>query len=100
MYPNSWITPSITGSGTWTIYPSTEINQDTPLTPFITNNGKTPWTSKSARYTEAFRYSHPEVKDWIGTPSKFAANVSAAVNRLYNPNEALGKWPTRSKEVG
>jgi hypothetical protein len=92
IYPDSWITPSNTTSGTWTIYPNTEINGDTPLYPFFTDDGKTPWTSNSARYTSTFGYSYPEVRDWIGTPSELSANVSAAVNRLYNPSGALGTW--------
>lgn len=93
------MTPTMSGSGTWTIYPNTEVNSETPLTPFTTADGKTPWTSTSARYTKAFGYSYPDVQDWIGTPAELAANVSATVNRLYNPDGALGSWPVRAKQV-
>lgn len=74
-----------------------QIDDSTPLTPFTTSDGKTPYTSVSARYTKYFGYSYPDVEDWIGTPDELSANVTARVNQLYNPNGAL--TPKRSMRI-
>lgn len=90
IYPDSWITPQASGSGTWTITPGTVLDQNSPLTPFYTGDRTTPWTSLGARYTKAFGYSYPEVQDWLPrTPAQLSANVTARVNQLYNPNGIL-----------
>jgi tyrosinase len=90
IYPDSWMVPEISTSGTWTIFPNTLVDDKTPLTPFTTGDKKTPWTSASARYTKSFGYSYPDVQDWLPrTAAELSANVTARVNQLYNPNGVL-----------
>lgn len=102
IYPNSWIDfASPSNSATWTISYGDNLDGNSPLTPFTTADKKTPWTSNSARYTKAFGYTYPELQDWLPrTPAQFSANVSAAVNKLYNPDGSLGTWPARKRNGG
>ena len=97
VYPDAWLEPSTSGSDTWTIVTGQQIDDSTPLTPFTTSDGTTPYTSVSARYTKYFGYSYPDVKDWIGTPDELSANVTARVNQLYNPDGTL--TPKRSMRI-
>ncbi|KAH8589738.1 hypothetical protein B0O99DRAFT_692298 [Bisporella sp. PMI_857] len=100
IYPDTWIEPAISQGGTWTIYPNTVVDGNTPLTPFTTGDKTTPWTSNSARYTKSFGYSYPEVQDWLQrTPAQLAANVTARVNQIYNPDGSLGTFPARSMRI-
>jgi len=80
--------------GTWTITPFTEVDANTPLTPFTRADRRTPHTTNSIRFLKDFGYSYPEVEDWLPrTPAQLAANVTATVNRLYNPDGSLGTFP-------
>ena len=84
------MTPGDSSGGTWTIAPNTEVDDQTPLTPFHTGDRTTPWTSSSARFTESLGYSYPDVQDWLPrTPEELSANVTARVNELYNPDGIL-----------
>ncbi|KAF4628454.1 hypothetical protein G7Y89_g9698 [Cudoniella acicularis] len=96
VYPNSWIQPSISQGGTWTIYPNTIVHQNTPLTPFTTRDGKTPYTSVSARHVKYFGYSYPDVQDWLFTnPKALSSNVTTRINQLYNADGHNGNWPNK-----
>lgn len=92
IHPDSFLTPEQSASGTWTIFPGTTLDANTPLTPFTAPNGES-YTSVTARYTKTFGYSYPEVQDWLFTdPTELAANVTASVNTLYNPTGDLGPF--------
>ncbi|KAH6674977.1 hypothetical protein B0J14DRAFT_25463 [Halenospora varia] len=98
IYPNAWIQPSTTQGGTWTIYPNTIVDENTPLTPFTTGDGKTPYTSVSARHVKSFGYSYPDVQDWLfPTPQALFKNVTTRVNQLYNSKGLLGTWPNKKR---
>lgn len=93
IYPDAWLTPEKSPGGTWTIFPNTVVDETTPLTPFTTGDGSTPYTSITARYTKSFGYSYPDVKEWLFTdPAALAANVTTRVNQLYNPDGSLGPF--------
>jgi tyrosinase len=90
IYPDKWITPTISGGSTWTIQPGDTLDENTPLTPFTMADGVTRYTSKTSRFTKNFGYSYPDVKDWLFTnATKLAANVTARVNQLYNADGTL-----------
>jgi hypothetical protein len=87
--------PLISGSGTWTIYPTTQVDTDTPLTPFTSADGQTLNTFTTARYTSTFGYKYLEIQVWLPqTPAELAANVTAVVQTLYNPDGRWGIWPS------
>ncbi|EPE27541.1 Di-copper centre-containing [Glarea lozoyensis ATCC 20868] len=98
IYPNSYLTPANTTSGTWTITVGDVLDENTALTPFTQGDGRTPWTSKAARQIKTFGYSYPDVPDWLFTnPRALAANVTARVNKLYNADGSLGPFGTKIK---
>jgi tyrosinase len=86
IYPDVYLQPETEEVGTFTIAVGTSDTSSSPLTPFYTADGNTPWTSDSARDTSTFGYSYPSVPDAIITnATDLAANVTATVNALYNP---------------
>lgn len=96
IYPDQWIQPAVSSGGTWTIYPNTEVDENTPLTPFTTGDGNTLYTSVTSRYTKNFGYSYPDVPYWeFSNPADLSANVTARVNLLYNSDGHLGTWPAK-----
>jgi tyrosinase len=97
IYPDAWIKPTISQSGSWTIYPGkTKLDESTPLAPFTTGDGQTPYTSVTSRYTKYFGYSYPDVQDWrFPNPKALSAHVKRRVNQLYNPRGHLRKWPDK-----
>lgn len=96
IYPNEWLKPEAAAGGTWTIYPNTIVDENTPLTPFTSGDGKTMYTSATSRSTQKFGYSYPDVPYWkFSNPSDLSANVTARVNQLYNGDGHLGTWPTK-----
>jgi tyrosinase len=87
IYPDVYLQPETEQVGTFTISVGTIDTSSSPLTPFYTPDGNTPWTSDSARDTRTFGYSYPSVPDAIITnATELAANVTATVNALYNPD--------------
>ncbi|KAN0095292.1 Di-copper centre-containing protein [Hyaloscypha variabilis] len=88
MNPTSFMTPDVETEGSYTVAIGENITENTPLGPFFMLDGKTPWTTKSARYIKDFGYSYPELQDWLlnlNSTEKFAANVSAQVLKMYSP---------------
>jgi tyrosinase len=84
MNPDPYLTPLNEQSGTFTIPPNTIEDSSTPLEPFHAGNGEW-YTSDSCRSLSSFGYTYPEIDDWDQTPDQLQANVTAAVNTLYNP---------------
>jgi tyrosinase len=96
IYPDQWLQPEAAASGTWTIYPNTLLDENTPLTPFTTGDGETLYTSNTSRFTKNFGYSYLDVPYWqYPNPADLSANVTARVNQLYNSDGHLGTWPTK-----
>ncbi len=63
MNPTSFLQPSIDDEGTFTDPIGSNISADTPLTPFTMADGKTLYTSNTARNVSLFGYSYAEVPD-------------------------------------
>lgn len=57
------MTPDIETEGTFTVAIGENITENTPLTPFYMGDGKTPYTSASAREIRDFGYSYPGLED-------------------------------------
>ena len=95
MNPDTFLVPQIDNTGTFTIRTNTQDTETTPLTPFTSGDGETPYTSVTSRYIKDFGYTYPEIQDWLPrTKSQLAANITAQVNALYNPG---GRFtPTQS----
>lgn len=84
-------TESGLASGTFTIPIDAPLTVDTILSPFTSGDGQTPHNPTQARFTKGFGYSYPEIQDWLPrTPAELTANVTAAINTLYNPNGTFG----------
>ncbi|TVY37847.1 Polyphenol oxidase [Lachnellula occidentalis] len=97
IYPTKWLQPEAAASGTWNIYPNTRIDENTPLAPFTSSDGKTLYTSATSRSTQKFGYSYPDVPyaQFPNSSSGLSANVTARVNQLYNGDGHLGTWPAK-----
>jgi hypothetical protein len=61
--PTSFMTPDIETEGGYTVAVGQNITADTPLGPFYMGDGKTPYTSESARRIADFGYSYPGLED-------------------------------------
>lgn len=86
--PNSYVLPQIEQSGTFALTANSLDTLNTPLEPFAPTGDGPFFTSASARITSTFGYTYPEIQDWNQSPAQLKANVTAAINRLYNPNGA------------
>ncbi|KAI0392389.1 Di-copper centre-containing protein [Xylariaceae sp. FL0594] len=73
---NTWAVPTAAAYDSHTQNSGDLEDSETPLTPFFFNDTAF-WTSDMVRDWEIFGYTYPEVA------SKNAADVSAAINRLY-----------------
>jgi tyrosinase len=70
--------------GTFSITAGTIVDQNTPLPPFNDATGRTPWTSATARRTEAFNYVYPETQRWrFRSDAEYINNVQQTVFQLY-----------------
>jgi tyrosinase len=63
MNPTSFMTPDVETEGSYTVAIGENITENTPLSPFFMADGKTTWTSKSARYLKDFGYAYAELED-------------------------------------
>lgn len=97
MYPNSYLTPYVDKYGTYAIVPGSTDSLTTPLEPFSSNTQGTMYTSSTAQHMSTFGYSYPEIQDWNQSPTALKANVTAMINRVYNPN---GSFTKRSRIEG
>ncbi|TVY16673.1 Polyphenol oxidase 1 [Lachnellula arida] len=96
IYPDQFLQPEAAASGTWTIYPNTQLDENTPLEPFASGDGTTMYTSATSRSTQKFGYSYPDIpSSQFPNPSDLSANVTARVNQLYNSDGHLGTWPAK-----
>lgn len=89
--PNLNVTPQREQYGTFTLAPNSMSSASTPLEPFTSDDNGPYYTSMTVQQTSLFGYTYPEIQDWNQSPAQLKANVSAAINRLYNPNIAKVK---------
>jgi tyrosinase len=89
IYPHSFTSSEVDQYGTYTNKPGVAENINTPLTPFHSDTKGTFYTSVTARSTRSFGYTYPEVVDWGVTAAQLTANVRKAINKLYNPTNAI-----------
>ncbi|KAJ5047353.1 uncharacterized protein L3040_003180 [Drepanopeziza brunnea f. sp. 'multigermtubi'] len=88
---NSSLTPQIEEVGTFTLAQNTMASNTTPLTPFLTSADGPYFNSITAQQISTFGYTYPEIQDWKLSPAELKKDVSAAINRLYNPNPPIAK---------
>ncbi|RDL42060.1 uncharacterized protein BP5553_02039 [Venustampulla echinocandica] len=93
--PNSSMTP-LSEPGTYAILRNSIDTVDTPLPPFTYNTQGNTYTSASSSNTRTFGYTYPEVEDWSQSPEQLKANVSAQINRMYDPN---GMFHKKSRSI-
>lgn len=91
IYPNSFVQPAVSTSGTWTIFPNTPVNATSPLTPFHQGNGVTPHNAHSVRYISDLGYSYSDIPSHILSGAALSANVTRRVNQIYNPSGTITK---------
>lgn len=93
LYPDSWVTPTPTRWGTYTIPPGETINSTTALTPFYADSDGTFWNSDTARNPHAFGYTYSEVVslDLDGRPidERAQSSLKLTINRLYGSSSPL-----------
>jgi tyrosinase len=89
--PSSYVVPLASTYGTFTETPGTVENIHSALTPFHKDRFGNFHTPTTARDTNSFGYTYPEVVDWNVTPQQLASSVRAAVNALYGPQGTLSK---------
>jgi len=73
LYPNSYVS-------------SQDANRN--LSPFHSNANGAFHTSNTARSTNSFGYTYPEVVDWGVSSAQLTANVRRIVNSIYNPSSS------------
>jgi tyrosinase len=93
IFPNQYLTSAREGVGTFAIPSGNLDTQSTPLEPFSSNSRGQFYTSASSWKTSIFGYTYPEIQDWNQTPAQLKANVTAIINRMYNPR---GTFPKRA----
>lgn len=85
--PDTYVTPGKSMQGTFTIPPNTEMDQNTPLTPFRKGDGSSKYsyyTSKDLRNIEELGYTYPELQKKISNrPSDFKKFIL----NMYKPSE-------------
>lgn len=87
--PDSYVEPQEYEYGNYVIPPNTIVDVNTQLQPFRNPVTNERWTSESARHISSFSYTYPELQGNF-TSEQLKANVTAAINRLYNPTNAAG----------
>ncbi|KAL2067332.1 hypothetical protein VTL71DRAFT_1757 [Oculimacula yallundae] len=98
--PGTYLTPQTEQYGTYTLTPNSLDTDSTPLQPFAPTGAGPYFTSASARQTSAFGYTYPEIQDWSQSPAQLKANVTAAINKLYNPSGARVRPRSGEMESG
>lgn len=90
LHPDSYVEPQEYEYGNYVIPPNTVVDVNTPLQPFRNQATNQWWTSESARHISSFSYTYPELQGNL-TPEQLKANVTVAINSLYNPSNAAGQ---------
>jgi tyrosinase len=97
--PTSQMTPALE-PGTYSIPRNNIDTAQTPLYPFTSTISGQLYTSASSLTTAKFNYAYPEIEDWNQSVDQLKTNVTAQINRLYDPN---GIWqitpPLRAKRT-
>ncbi|KAI1006701.1 hypothetical protein K3495_g1516 [Podosphaera aphanis] len=88
--PDSYIESQEYEYGNYVIPPNSIVDANTPLQPFRNQANNQWWTSESSRHISTFSYTYPELQG-SQTPEQLKANVTAAINTLYNPSNAAGR---------
>jgi len=81
--PDVWVSPSSSETGTFTIPASTQVDENTPLTPFR-NTQTTFWASSATRDTSPLGYSYPDFNGVdLGDSQAVQSAIADRVNQLY-----------------
>ncbi|CAD6503403.1 BgTH12-03068 [Blumeria graminis f. sp. triticale] len=95
LHPESFVQPEEDVFGNFITLPHTIVDVNTSLRPFREERSGEWWTSNSARYIDTFSYTYPELQG-NRTSDQLKANVTAAINRLYQPTNSARKRFIRS----
>lgn len=107
LYPDSWVTPEVARSATFTSSVGQLQTSTTPLTPFYASPDGVFWNSDMVRDPLAFGYTYAEVAGLSlggqNIDSRAQSSVKLAINRLYgssSPRSLVGLANVRDVEVG
>ncbi|RKF58319.1 Tyrosinase [Golovinomyces cichoracearum] len=90
--PDSYLEPQEDVFGNFVIPPHSIVDASTNLEPFRNSETGKWWTSTSVRDIKTFSYTYPELQG-NQTGKSLKSSVTAAINRLYNPNSTtLQRW--------
>lgn len=101
LHPYSWVTEQATMTPTFTLERGVMQNSSTDLAPFYADVDGAFWNSETARYTQAFGYSYPEIVNLgagenQGRNPDDRARLSSTINRLYG-SSSLSTMARRRK---
>lgn len=86
LHPNSYGASQAAPHDTWTIAPGTELNANSPLTPFHKDSSGNFWTTNDVRDWDAtFHYTYPEFVASDGSQDAIESYVAG----LYGPSATL-----------
>ena len=84
LYPNIWVTPGSSESGSFTIEPGQTVNNYSALTPFHSDDINFV-NSETCRNVNDFGYTYPEINLPYASPEELKDHVTKAVLKLYGP---------------
>lgn len=95
--PTLYTVPYASDMGSYSTPQGTTEDVNYPLYPFHSDDQGTLYTSVGVRTTATFGYTYPEVADWgiNSNPATLTANVTAVVNKMYNPSGSKTKRSSR-----
>ncbi|KAF2152857.1 Di-copper centre-containing protein [Myriangium duriaei CBS 260.36] len=91
--PDLYVVPYPANMDSYSTAQGTTEDVNYPLYPFHSDTNGSLYTSANVRSTRDFGYTYPEVVDWgMNADAKtLAANVTAVINKMYNPDGSLSK---------
>ncbi|KAF4635965.1 hypothetical protein G7Y89_g2127 [Cudoniella acicularis] len=93
--PNVSLTP-LSEPGTFTLPQGSLDTLSTSLTPFTSNSHGQFYNSNTARSMKSFGYTYPEIEDWHQSPTDLKNNVTAQINKMYDPNGIFQQNPQQA----
>jgi len=85
LHPDEYVQPTVNAGGTYYLPAGSIDTEDTPLAPFHRDNATNMWTAATARDTNAFGYTYPELLNSGASPSELKDLVAQKVKALYAP---------------
>lgn len=103
LYPNSWITPEVARTNSYTTSVGQVLDASSALTPFYASSNGTFWSSDMLRDPAVLGYSYPEIEGIsLSNMSSIAAGrpgVVSWINRLYGTFSTNSLQSKRSEHI-